>query len=81
LPTCCKWQTFPRRWSSAFRSPLDIQHRHAKSIAAVLDTDRKGILRRAEKLRAQERPKAAAAVVAALVGATNEATEPTHRIH
>jgi ParB family chromosome partitioning protein len=62
-----------------FRSPLDIQHRHAKSIAAVLDTDRKGILRRAEKLRAQERPKAAAAVVAALVGATNEATEPTHQ--
>ena len=62
-----------------FRSPLDIQHRHAKSIAAVLDTDRKGILRRAEKLRALERPKAAAAVVAALVGATNEATEPTHQ--
>ena len=62
-----------------FRSPLDIQHRHAKSIAAVLDTDRKGVLRRAEKLRAQTRPKAAAAVVAALVGATNEALEQTHQ--
>ena len=62
-----------------FRSRLDIQHRHAKSIAAALDTDRKGVLRRAEKLRAQERPKAAAAVVAALVGSSNEAMEPTHK--
>ena len=64
-----------------FRSPLDIQHRHAKSIAAALDKDRKGVLRRAEKLRAQERPKAAAAaaVVAALVGATNEAAEQPHQ--
>jgi len=62
-----------------FRSPLEIQHRHAKSIAAALDTDRKGVLRRAEKLRAQERPKPAAAVVAALVGATNEAAEQAHQ--
>jgi ParB family chromosome partitioning protein len=62
-----------------FRSPLDIQHRHAKSIAAVLDTDRKGVLRRAEKLRAKNGPKNAAAVVAALVGATNEATEQTYQ--
>lgn len=62
-----------------FRSPLEIQHRHAKSIAAALDMDRKGVLRRAEKLRAQERPKAAAAVVAALAGATNEAVEQSHQ--
>ena len=62
-----------------FRSPLDIQHRHAKSIAAALDTDRKGVLRRAEKLRVQERPKTATAVVAALVGAMNEAAEQTHQ--
>ena len=62
-----------------FRSPLEIQHRHAKSIAGALDTDRKGVLRRAEKLRAQERPKAAAAVVAALAGATNEAVEQSHQ--
>ena len=62
-----------------FRSPLDIQHRHAKSIAAALDTDRKGVLRRAEKLRAQERPRAAAAVVAALVGAMNDAAEQIHQ--
>ena len=62
-----------------FRSPLEIQHRHAKSIASALESDRKGVLRRAEKLRAQERPKAAAAVVAALVGASNEAVEPANQ--
>jgi ParB family transcriptional regulator, chromosome partitioning protein len=62
-----------------FRSVLDIQHRHAKSIAVALESDRKGVLRRAEKLRAQERSKPAAAVVTALVGASNEATEPTHQ--
>lgn len=62
-----------------FRSPLEIQHRHAKAIVAILDTDRKGVLRRAEKLRAQGQPKAATAVVATLVGATKEATEQTHQ--
>ena len=62
-----------------FRSPLEIQHRHAKSIATALETDRKGVLRRAEKLRAQECPKAAAAVVAALIGASNEVAEPAHQ--
>ena len=60
-----------------FRSPLEIQHRHAKSIAMALETDRKGVLRRAEKLRAQERPKAATAVAAALIGASNVGAEPT----
>ena len=59
-----------------FRSPLEIQHRHAKSIASALETDRKGVLRRAEKLRAQERPKAAAAVVAALLGVSSDGAEP-----
>ncbi len=59
-----------------FRSPLEIQHRHAKSIASALETDRKGVLRRAEKLRAQERPKAATAVVGALIGASTEGAEP-----
>jgi ParB family transcriptional regulator, chromosome partitioning protein len=62
-----------------FRSPLEIQHRHAKSIAAALETDRKGVLRRAEKLRARERPKAAAAIVAALIGASNEVAELPHQ--
>ena len=55
-----------------FRSPLEIQHRHAKSLAAALEMDRKGVLRRAEKLRAQERPKAATVVVDTLIGASNE---------
>ena len=54
-----------------FRSPLDIQHRHAKILAAALETDRKGVLLRAEKLRAQDRLKAAS-VVAALTGSPNE---------
>jgi ParB family chromosome partitioning protein len=62
-----------------FRSPLEIQHRHAKTITSALETDRKGVLRRAEKLRAQERPKAASAVVSALVGASNDAAEPANQ--
>ena len=62
-----------------FRSPLDLQHRHAKSIAAALETDRKGVLRRAEKLRALERPKIVAAVIDALIGATNDVPEPMQR--
>ena len=61
-----------------FRSPLDVQHCHAMSTAAALDMDRKGVLRRAEKLRVEERPRAAA-VVAALVGSSDEAMEPTHK--
>lgn len=51
-----------------FRSPLDVQHRHAKVIAAAVESDRKGILRRAEKLRSQNKALSASAVVAALVG-------------
>jgi ParB family chromosome partitioning protein len=62
-----------------FRSPLDIQHRHAKTIATALEADRKAVLRRAEKLRALERPRAATAVVSALVGASTETAEPTHQ--
>jgi ParB family chromosome partitioning protein len=62
-----------------FRSALEIQHRHAKILATALELDRKGLLRRAEKLRVQERSKAAAAVVAALVGSSNEVAEPMHR--
>ena len=51
-----------------FRSPLEIQHRHARQINAALVLDRKGVLRRAEKLRQQARALPAATVVAALVG-------------
>jgi ParB family chromosome partitioning protein len=63
-----------------FKSPLEIQHRHAKVIAAALEADRKGVLRRAEKIRAQERPKIVAAVVSALVGSTSETTESTYQL-
>lgn len=59
-----------------FKSPLEIQHRHAKSITAALETDRKSVLRRAEKLRSQERPQVASAVVGALIGASSEGLEP-----
>lgn len=52
-----------------FRSPLEVQHRHARQIAAALDHDRKGVLRRAEKLRQAGARLAAGAVVAALVKA------------
>ncbi len=62
-----------------FRSALDIQHRHAKMIATALEVDRKAVLRRAEKLRALERPRTATAVVSALVGASTETAEPTHQ--
>ena len=63
-----------------FRSPLEIHHRHARNIVTALEEDRKGVLRRAEKLRAQERPKAAAAVVSALIGASNEGAEPKRQL-
>jgi ParB family chromosome partitioning protein len=36
-----------------FATPLDIQHRHAELIAAALDKDRRGVLKRAERLRDQ----------------------------
>lgn len=50
-----------------FRSPLEVQHRHAKLLAGALDLDRKAVLRRAERLRQQGRALAAGAVVAALL--------------
>jgi ParB family chromosome partitioning protein len=50
-----------------FSSPLVVQHRHAKVLHAALDQDRKGVLRRAEKLRQQVRKPSPAAVVDALL--------------
>lgn len=49
-----------------FRTPIEVQHRHAKAIAAALDADRKGVLRRAEKLRQSASKLAPNAVVATL---------------
>jgi ParB family chromosome partitioning protein len=58
-----------------FRSPLEIQHRHAKAINAALDLDRKAVLRRAEKLRAIERLRTPNAVVSALTGSAKDVEE------
>ena len=55
-----------------FRSRLEVQPRHAKTLAAALETDRKGVLRRADKLRTQDSKRMAAAVVAALTGQSPE---------
>lgn len=67
----------PAQIVECFRSPLDIQPRHAKTISTALEFDRKAVLRRAEKLRALERPRAATAVVSALVGGGAETEGPT----
>ena len=62
-----------------FRSPLELQFKHAEQIADALAADRKGVLRRAEKLRQSERF-SAAAVVAALVGRQRMASESAREI-
>ena len=60
-----------------FASPLEVQHRHAKAIAAAVDGDRKGVLRRAEKLRTHRKALSASAVVATLVGSPEGAAKAT----
>ena len=62
-----------------FRSPLELQFKHAEQIADALMADRKGVLRRAEKLRQSERF-SASAVVAALVGKQRGGGEPPREI-
>ena len=62
-----------------FRSPLEVQFRHAELISEALETDRKGVLRRAEKLRQSERF-SASAVVAALIGKQRGAGEAAREI-
>lgn len=62
-----------------FRSPLELQFKHAELIATALATDRKGVLRRAEKLRQSERV-SASAVVAALIGKQRGAGEAPREI-
>jgi len=51
-----------------FRTPIEIQHRHAKLIGSAFEQDRKGVLRRAEKLRTQAKRLSPSAVVDALIG-------------
>lgn len=62
----------PQPVVDCFRSPLEIQHRHAKAIATALEHDRKNVLKRAERVRQQARTLAPAAVVTALVATTTE---------
>jgi len=55
-----------------FRTPIEIQHRHAKSISVALEVDRKALLRRAEKLRSASTKLAPTSVVAALLGSQDQ---------
>lgn len=59
-----------------FRSPLEIQHRHAEQLNAALEADRKGVLRRAEKLSQVTQKPAAASVVAGLIASSGQGAEP-----
>lgn len=56
-----------------FRSPLEVQHRHAKSIAEAMEKDSRSVMRRAEKVRAGASRMNASEVVAALVKAEPKA--------
>lgn len=51
-----------------FSSPLVVQHRHAKVLQSGLEQDRKGVLRRAEKLRQQARKPSPSVVIDTLIG-------------
>jgi ParB family chromosome partitioning protein len=53
----------------SFPSPLTIQHRHARHLRGALETDRKGVLRRAEKLAQMEKKPSPQGVVDTLSGA------------
>jgi ParB family transcriptional regulator, chromosome partitioning protein len=56
-----------------FRSPLDVQHRHAKVLAEALEHDSRSVMRRAEKVRAGAGRLSAGEVVAVL---TKSETKP-----
>ncbi len=62
---------------ACFSSPLLVHHRHAKMLASAIEQDRKGLLRRAEKLRQQALKLAPAAVVDALMGAGDDSKAST----
>jgi ParB family chromosome partitioning protein len=59
----------------AFRSPLEIQPKHAEVIAAGLEHDRAAIMQRAERLRLGEKQLTAAQTVQALVPNKTEGVE------
>jgi ParB family chromosome partitioning protein len=57
----------PEAVIQAFRSPLEVQPKHAEVIVAELERDRAGVMRRAEKLRLGEKQLTAAQTVQALL--------------
>jgi ParB family transcriptional regulator, chromosome partitioning protein len=63
-----------------FRTPLEVQHRHAKALSEALERDRKTVLRRVEKLRQATAKLAPGAVVSTLlsgeVPVTKSAPQP-----
>jgi ParB family chromosome partitioning protein len=63
-----------------FRSPLDLQARHAVEINTALQSDRRAVLRRAEKLAQAPDRLPAAAVVAALAGKARAAAQSSREI-
>jgi ParB family chromosome partitioning protein len=63
-----------------FRSPLELQVRHAAEINAAFQTDRKGVLKRAEKLAQAAERLPAAAVVSVLVGKALDTARPPRQI-
>jgi ParB family chromosome partitioning protein len=65
---------------ACFRSPLELQVRLATEISAALQADRKGVLRRAEKLVQLPERLAASAVVAALVGKARATAQSSREI-
>jgi len=62
-----------------FRSPLELQFKHAEQINEAMILDRKGVLRRAEKLRLSARMPASS-VVSTLVGKNIGGTETSQEI-
>lgn len=58
-----------------FRNPLEIQHRHAELLTAALESDRKAVLRRAEKLRQTQSKPAASMVVETLLGKAKQGSD------
>lgn len=61
----------------AFRSPLEVQHRHARQISAALEADGRAVLRRAERLRQQAARLAPGDVTDALLGRAAARRAPT----
>lgn len=62
-----------------FRTPLELQYKHAEEISQALQIDRKGVLRRAEKLRQSAR-QSASSVVATLIGKQRGASMQTREV-